>query len=604
MLYPQASSFRQVVDLSGFWQFCFDPDNTGESRDWPSGFEDYTHIAVPASWNEQFAESRDYLGTGWYQTRFDLPWNWQDQRIHVRFNGVNYLAEVWLNGAFLGEHEGGYLPFDFDITDRVQEADNLLVVRVNGELASDRVPPGNLGGIPGATFGHVQFPDPNYDFYPFCGIQRPVLLYTTPQQEITDLTVITGIDGANGSVRVEVASTASEPLTIRAIIKGHGADITTEQDIAQKGAVVNVSVPDAAFWSPEAPNLYHLTVELLRDGRSIDRYTLKIGIRTITVSGDQLLLNGQPIKLLGFGRHEDFPIVGKGMLPALIIKDYSLMQWIGANSFRTTHYPYSEQMMQLADELGFMVIDETPAVGLFFSADAGLEKRNQLCLQMLREMIQRDKNHPSVIMWSLANEPHSVTPEARQHYFANEFDILDNPSYPEAVAAFQEQTNLVRSLDSTRPVTLVSHNGVLEDSFDFLDVVSVNRYNGWYTESGQIDVGIEVLSKEIDLIQRRFPKPIILSEFGADTIPGHHALPPEMFSEEFQVEFLTKYIEMLDSKSSVVGQHIWNLCDFKVIQSTHRVNGYNYKGVFTRDRRPKLAAHRVKELWTKAKEDK
>ena len=118
------------------------------------------------------------------------------------------------------------------------------------------------------------------------------------------------------------------------------------------------------------------------------------------------------MKLVGFGRHEDFPVVGKGLLPALIVKDYALMRWIGANSFRTSHYPYSEQMMDMADRLGFMVIDETPAVGLFF-LEQGLEKRNRLCQQMIREMIDRDKNHPSVIMWSLANEPHTATAEAR-----------------------------------------------------------------------------------------------------------------------------------------------------------------------------------------------
>ena len=132
-----------------------------------------------------------------------------------------------------------------------------------------------------------------------------------------------------------------------------------------------------------------------------------------------------------------------------------------------------------------------------------------------------------------------------------------------------------------------------------MDVVSLNRYYGWYTQSGQIDVGVERLSHEIDLVHERFPGPFILSEFGTDTIPGHHAEPPEMFSEEYQVEFLSQYIAMLDTKPFVVGQHIWNLCDFKTSQGVVRTGGYNYKGLFTRDRRPKLAAHRVREIWHK-----
>ena len=230
------------------------------------------------------------------------------------------------------------------------------------------------------------------------------------------------------------------------------------------------------------------------------------------------------------------------------------MRWMGANSFRTSHYPDSEQMMDLADRLGFLVIDETPAVGLFFYEE-GLEKRNRLCQQMIREMIDRDKNHPSVIMWSIANEPHTSFPEARQAY-DRDFTVAEHPSRPAAVAAFKEQIALARSLDPTRPITLVTHEGALEEAFEFVDVVCLNRYHGWYTYSGQIDRGVEALDWEIELIHELYPKPFILSEFGTDTIPGHHAQPPEMFSEEYQAEFLTKQIELTNAKPFVVGQHI------------------------------------------------
>jgi beta-glucuronidase len=275
-----------------------------------------------------------------------------------------------------------------------------------------------------------------------------------------------------------------------------------------------------------------------------------------------------------------------------------LMRWIGANSFRTTHYPYSEQMMDLADQLGFLVIDETPAVGLFFT-EPGLERRNELCKQYIRELIDRDKNHPSVIMWSLANEPHTSKPEARQTYYSEGFKVVENASREAAVTSFQEHADLARTLDPTRLLTIVSHEGAIEEAFRFVDVIALNRYNGWYTQSGQIDVGVEVLSREIDVIHERFPGPFMLTEFGTDTIPGHHAEPPEMFSEEYQAEFLTKYIAMLNSKPFVVGQHIWNLCDFKTSQGVIRMGSYNYKGVFTRDRRPKLAAHKIREIWRK-----
>lgn len=590
MLYPQNNVRRQMIDLSGFWSIRFDPDDSGS---FGAGFADGEIIAVPASWNDQINERRDYLGTAWYQTTFALPWGWRGQRIHLRFNSVNYLAEVWLNGQRLGGHEGGHLPFAFDVTDQVRDQDNVLVVRVSGALAPEHVPPGNLSGRAGVSFGRTDFPDASFDFFPFCGIQRPVLLYTTPAvAAITDVTVTTGIDGAQGIVTVRSAHSSSERLTTRVTLQGHGA----QQSAASDSGTVTLTVADAAFWSPETPALYALQVDLLdADAAVIDTYALDIGIRTIAVDGDRLLLNGQPIRLLGFGRHEDFPVVGKGLLPALIVKDYGLLRWIGANSFRTSHYPYSEQMMQLADQLGFLVIDETPAVGLFFT-DPGLEQRNALCQQYIRELIDRDKNHPSVILWSLANEPHTARPEARAAY-GFDFTVPDHASHAAAVSAFREQAELARTLDPTRPITLVSHEGATEEAWRFFDVISLNRYYGWYSQAGQIEVGVERLSREIDLIHERFPGPFILSEFGTDTIPGHHAEPPEMFSEEYQAEFLSQYIAMLDSKPFVVGQHIWNLCDFKTAQGVIRMGGYNYKGVFTRDRRPKLAAHRVRELW-------
>ncbi len=589
MLYPQSNRCRQMLDLSGFWDFRFDPANEGTDKQWGTGFDPVEVIAVPASWNDQFEDWRDYIGAAWYQTTFDLPWGWRDQRILVRFNAVSYMTEVWLNGEHLGEHEGGYLPFTFDITDRVQDTGNVLVARVESELAPDRVPPGNLEGLPGAGFPNINFPRTSFDFFPYCGIQRPVLIYTEPADAINDLTVITRIDGKNGIVNVAIEQTGSLPA--RVTLTGHGAELVIETSSSE----ANFTVPDAALWSPDTPNLYDLRVDLLSNGAVVDSYTLAIGIRTIAVEGDQLLLNGEPVKLVGFGRHEDFPVVGKGLLPALIIKDYALMRWIGANSFRTSHYPYSEQMMDMADRLGFLVIDETPAVGLFF-LENGLEKRNRICEQMIREMIDRDKNHPSVIMWSLANEPHTAKLEARAEYY-RDFTVIEHPSHPAAVESFKAQAELVRELDPTRPVTLVSHEGAMEESFAFVDVVCLNRYCGWYTQPGQIDLGLEFLDKEIELVHKLYPKPFILSEFGTDTIPGHHAQPPEMFSEEYQAEFLVKQIKLTDSKPFVVGQHIWNMCDFKTSQAVHRMAAYNYKGVFTRDRRPKLAAHRVRALW-------
>lgn len=580
MLYPQFNSFRQCIDLSGFWDFCFDPEQIGEAQGWAGGFDHGRPIAVPASWNDQFDDGRDCLGPAWYQTRFDMPWGWQDKRLLMRFGSVNYLAEVWLNGQRIGAHEGGHLPFEFDITERVKPEDNRLVVRVDGELAYDRVPPGNVTGEEIDFFlSHGgNYPQAQFDFFPFCGIQRPVLLYATAQQALLDLTVTTDLVGSIGQVRVRAQKADEAEADARFILRGHGLELSADARFAGDTADVLFSVPDAALWSPTAPNLYELRAEVCQGSTVLDAYTLPIGIRTIAVQGDQLLLNGQPIYLTGFGRHEDFPVVGRGLLPPLIVKDYAMMEWIGANSFRTSHYPYSEQMMEQADRLGILVIAETPAVGLYFRED-GLERRRELCLQYVRELIARDKNHPSVIMWSVANEPHSKPPHAKPFF---------RQLYDEAHA-----------LDATRPVTLASFVGEAEEAFEFCDVMCLNRYFGWYVLSGDLVAGTQRLSDELDAIYRRYAKPLILTEFGADAVPGFHAQPPEMFSEEYQADLITEYIEVLRRKPYVIGEHVWNMCDFKTSQGVTRVGALNHKGVFTRDRRPKLAAHRLRELWRK-----
>ena len=581
-MYPQNNAFRQYFDLSGFWDFCFDPEDQGQAAGWGEGFSGGQPLAVPASWNDQlFGDTdRDNLGPAWYQTAFNLPWGFAGQKLALRFGSVNYIADVWLNGVSLGRHEGGHMAFSLDATPLLIQSGNRLVVRVDGRLAPDRVPPGNIPHNPQDVFDVRNYPDTSFDFFPFCGIQRPVLLVATPHEAIVDVTVIPDIQGDEGLLQVVVQAAGVAPGAgrVNLTLTGFGADIQQLVTLAEGWAEAQLVVPHPALWSPQHPNLYTLTVDLLAGDLVCDAYSLPVGIRTVAVEGNLLLLNGEPIYLRGFCRHEDFPVAGRGYLPPVIVRDFELMKWTGANSFRTTHYPYSEQTLDLADRLGFLVIDETQAVGLFFN-EGGLERRLELCKQYTGELIARDKNHPSVIAWSLANEPHSFRPEATDF--------------------FRQLCDLARSLDATRPVTLASMVGVGEAAFEFLDFMCLNRYSGWYTHSGDLKAGVQALSAELDLLYARFKKPVILSEFGADALPGHHAQPPEMFSEEYQADMIEGYLRVLGNKPYVIGAHIWNLCDFKTAQAVHRVNAMNYKGVFTRDRRPKLAAHRLRELWKK-----
>jgi len=313
MLYPQRNRNRHFVDLSGFWDFRFDPDDKGVGENWTKGLINGCPIAVPASWNDQFADDRDFLGPAWYQLTFTIPLEWDKFKIMIRFGSVNYLSDVWLNGEPVGHHEGGHLPFEYDISNKIVSGDNVLVVRVDGRLLDNHVPP---RGRP------MNYPQTNFDFYPFCGIHRPVLLYAIPNEGLRDISVRTSIKDTTGILDVTIETVGLDDVHVNLSLKGFGSEITNTSKIQQNIQKITLEVKQAKFWDTETPNLYDLTVDIVKDDAIIDSYSLKVGIRTIEVKGDKLLLNGKPIYLTGFGRHEDFPITGRGYVPAVIIKDF------------------------------------------------------------------------------------------------------------------------------------------------------------------------------------------------------------------------------------------------------------------------------------------
>jgi beta-glucuronidase len=214
-----------------------------------------------------------------------------------------------------------------------------------------------------------------------------------------------------------------------------------------------------------------------------------------------------------------------------------------------------------------------------------------MCKQYINELIMRDKNHPSVIMWSVANEPFPPNMNL------SPTDV--KPADPKSITLFKELFDLVKEKDPTRLKTLV---GVMGGPIEWLalsDVVCINRYWGWYTNPGDIKTGASLLSKELDGLHKATNKPIIITEFGADTQAGMHADEPEMFTEEYQTEFIKAYLDVADSKDFMAGMHVWAFADFKTGQGVIRFGGVNYKGVFTRDRKPKMAAHFLRSRWFK-----
>jgi beta-glucuronidase len=586
MLYPQANRCREVIDLSGLWDFAIDPDLAGEADGWHrSGLPSGVDIAVPASWNEQFPgmtfsghDLKHYMGAAWYQKRFFAPSAWRDRRVWLRIGAANYRARVWVNGHALGEHEGGFLPFEFEIGERLAcDAPNLVSIRIDVALSADTVPQ----GLPDLV---ENYPPATFDFFPYGGLHRPVKLYTTPAGYIRDIALTPSIEGNRGILDYVVQFAGAAPDTASIALCGGGEVFGAEGRVVDGVLSGRLVVPGAQLWAPGHPFLYDCQIESA--GESQDAYTLPVGIRTVEATPDHLLLNGKPVFLRGAGKHEDFPVIGKGMNLAVILRDFALLRWLHANAFRCVHYPYAEEVLFLADKQGVLVVDEVPAVGL--SPLHITERTEAVHHQMLHEMYARDKNHSSVVLWCVANEPmiRGEAPDTGQAVRA-------------ADAYFGRICATMKQLDRTRPVTLALHPSPCEPILRHCDIISLNRYHGWYYHPGRIDRACAALDQDLEACRRAFGRAILVSEFGADTMAGLHAEPPELFTEEYQADLLMRQMDVIESKPYTVGELIWGFSDFKTAQHYSRVV-LNRKGLFTRDREPKMAARIVRQRWEKA----
>jgi len=591
MLTPRETTTRDSKSLVGLWHFTFDPEGRGrQERWWAQPLPRARDIPVPASFNDLFATAtaHDYVGDVWYQTRTRIPKRWQGERIVLRFDAATHSAVVWLGQTQVAEHEGGYTPFEADITNLVDPGEEVQVTAVvSNVLTWHTIPPGYVVITPDGRRRQQVF----HDFFNYAGLHRKVWLYTTPLTYLQDLTVVTGLEGTTGAVtyRVDTGGEANVNVTVTL----HDAE--GHQVASGVGPAGELKVPDVRPWRPGEGYLYEFTVELrAAGGQLVDTYALPVGIRTVRVDGPRFLINDEPFYFRGLGKHEDAAVRGKAHDDVFMVHDFALLEWLGANSFRTSHYPYAEEMLEYADRHGFVVIDETPAVGInsglaagvfgaephkTFSEDTVNAVTQEAHRQAIRELISRDKNHACVVLWCLANEPESVTPEAREY--------------------FTPLVSEVKRLDPTRPVGFANVMGATADIdvlTDLFDVVMLNRYYGWYVSSGDLATAEEELEAETWEWVKAYDKPIIFTEYGADTVAGLHEAVPGPWSEEYQVELLAMFHRVFDRFEAVVGEHVWNFADFATAPGVMRVGGNN-KGVFTRDRRPKTAAHLLRRRW-------
>ena len=584
MLRPQDTATRERRRLDGLWRFALDPGAAGRRERWWEGpLAGAREMPVPASYNDIYPDAalRDHVGDAWYQTLARVPAGWAGRRIVLRFDAATHRAVVWLDDTQVAEHEGGYTPFEADVTDLVRPgAEHRITVVVNNVLSWQSIPPGVVEDTPDG-------PRQRYfhDFFNYAGLHRSVWLYATPRSYVRDVTVVTGLDGSAGTVAYEVEAEGDAEVRV-ALRDAGGAEVARAT-----GAAGELTVTDVHPWRPGEGYLYDLDVELWGDAL-VDAYTLAVGIRTVEVDGMRFLINGEPFHFHGFGKHEDSAVRGKGHDDAFMVHDFALMDWIGANSFRTSHYPYAEEVLDYADRHGIVVIDETAAVGLnmgisifgtpdapTYSAETVNDATQAVHRQAIRELVARDKHHPCVVLWSIANEPESNTPEARAYF--------------EPLAAE------TRRLDPTRPVGFTNmmlappERDVVADLFD---VVMLNRYYGWYEHPGDLAAAERGLEAELNGWAAKLGKPIIVTEYGADVVAGMHGLPSAPWTEEYQSELLEMTHRVFDRVDAVVGEHVWNFADFAVAPGVFRADG-NKKGVFTRDRRPKSAAHVLRRRW-------
>ncbi|KAJ4432179.1 hypothetical protein ANN_20795 [Periplaneta americana] len=658
ILYPIESESRTTHLLDGVWDFRLaDPADSaiGHREGWYKQQLRLTGgtipMPVPSSYNDitEDKEVRDHVGVVWYDRTFYAPksWSTDNLRVWLRFGGVHYAAQVFLNGGMVLSHSGGHVPFQIEVTSELKYGDkNLISVAVNNTLTDITVPQGQVNEL--ATDNGTKIVQGyTFDFFNYAGIHRSVVLYTTPISYIDDIDVSTDINGDTGIITYKVTAGENPSGTPEASVSLVDRDGNyVIQDVA--GLEGKLEVPQAKLWWPflmdtDPAYLYTLEVRLTTDsGVSADVYRLPVGIRKVEWNNTAVTINGKPIYIRGFGRHEDSDIRGKGHDFPLIVRDYNLIKWLGANAYRTSHYPYSEEIMDFADKEGIMIIDECPGVNI-----GGYGFKDELLSAhkaALTTLYKRDKNRPSVIMWSVANEALTANTGADTYFrfmtsYTNTSDkfhpvpssqhctvatilvtlemrltgflefgkdaatlpprgfdgslsillnegcdwlltgedkisvtvrktfIYDNQLVWGSRSAVAEH---IKSLDSSRPITMAmsaSYSG--DKAGEFMDVIGFNRYNSWYSNGGRTDTIIPNVMSEARDWFTKYNKPIIMTEYGADTMPGLHISPEYIWSEEYQVTVLSKHFEAFDNlmkEGFFIGEMIWNFADFNTAQ--------------------------------------
>lgn len=569
---------RNVISLDGDWHYLVDQSparalytSTGQLNDRSYALNEHPNIVgrhnqeydfstaptlkVPGDWNTQVPQLFNYEGVVWYQRDFDFePRSGTRTFLHV--GAANYRSHVWVNQKRVCDHEGGYTPFDCEVTTVLHPGSNFVVIAVDATRLVD--------GIPSVGI----------DWFNYGGLTRDVSLVTVPRVFIDDYDIHLVHSPAFDPQKKEITgyvhvldAPAATAVTID--IPEAGAE-TTVRTAADGTATFSVNATSLTLWSPESPKLYKVHVAAGDDSLSDD-----IGFRDIRVDGTRILLNGKAVFLQGANMHAEAPVRGGrawSQQDADTITGY--LKDLHANFVRLAHYPHDERMERAADKAGIMVWSEIPNwQNISFDKPEVYAK----AAAMLREMIRRDRNKASVILWSVSNE---------------------TPSNPSRTKFLTDLANEARRLDPTRLITSAiigpRPNGlefVNNDPLcDALDVIGQNEYIGWY----------EMTPEDADKVHWTLPqKPVVMSEFGAEAKYGNHGATNQRWSEEQQASVLEHQFVMLRKIPQLRGVTPWILMDFR--SPTRNIprlqDGYNRKGLISEDGKKKLAFATVQKAY-------
>lgn len=561
----QQNCVRTNRSLDGVWDFRME------------GFEKAYRLPVPGAF-EQHPDFMTYRGVGTYTKQLFLS---EDTHVKLFFEGVSHTCDVFWDDRKVGHHYNAFTGFELIIPNQVAGNHKLEVV-VDNRFSE-------------ASSLHV----PN-DYYSYGGITRSVQMETLSDLYVKQVHVTPLCENSlwQAEIKVLVENLASEPraCSLQASLNedkdyDFRAKVFHQEDILlDSGESVEIrwkqDFPDVKAWSDKTPNLYLLQVALAKDEVLFDDRVERIGFRTIRQDGKRILLNGQPVFIRGFNRHEDYAVVGCAVPLQLMMKDMDILEDLGANSVRCSHYPNDSMFLDLCDERGVLVWEESHARG--FELDRMLnpnfDRQSEDCI---REMVAQHYNHPSIYIWGVMNECASQTPEGRVKYEA--------------------QLGLLKELDQSRLTTFATFQYYTDICLDIPDVVSYNMYAGWYVEEPS-----KVTNKKIlDWIKSSGGdgKPVIVSEFGAGAVYGYRDRTHAKWSEERQCDIIKENLEEYLNHPDIAGVYLWQFADVRVTEEEwfqKRPRTYNNKGIVDEFRRPKLAYDVVKQMYEAdaAKRDK